>query len=217
MPIEKSGTCVFVGCARDCGAYLPAVFRNIEALSTAYERVAVVVCESDSSDDTAAQLAAFAARRPNVHVISKGNLAAQLPRKTERLALCRNACLEFVKSSPYASYDELVVLDFDDVNSGTIDVDGFVAARQFLHAQARAVAVFANPQPIYYDIWALRHETWCPTDCWKEVRTSTDADAREKYVDSKMIPIDPGSAPIRVVSAFGGLGLYRLEAAVRGT
>lgn len=216
MPIEKSGTCVFVGCARNCGAFLHSVFRNIEALSAAFEQIAVVVCESDSDDDTALLLEGFAARRQNVHVISKGRLATQTPRKTERLAICRNACLEFVRTSRYATYDYLVVLDFDDVNAGIINVESFVAARQFLRSEPQAIAVFANPQPIYYDIWALRHETWCPTDCWQEVRASGDADARQTYVDARMIPVPPQGEPIGVRSAFGGLGLYRLEAAVRG-
>mgnify|MGYP003327104484 CR=1 FL=1 len=29
-------------------------------------------------------------------------------------------------------------------------------------------AVCANASPRYYDIWALRHRTWCPSDCWQD-------------------------------------------------
>jgi hypothetical protein len=74
----------------------------------------------------------------------------------------------------------------------------------------------ANQNGPYYDIWALRHEQWNPTDCWKQLEffrryIKYPEKALQMAVLSKMIRIPPHSNWIRVDSAFGGFAIYRRE------
>src|SRR5207249_3059391 len=86
--------------------------------------------------------------------------------------------------------------------------------------RADLAAVFANPTPVYYDVWALRHPVWCPNDCWQEARLHSGAMganlAVQVFVASRQVHIDPAAPPFRVNSAFGGLGIYRLSDALTG-
>jgi FkbM family methyltransferase len=216
MAVRPRGTAVFVGCARSCSPHLNGVLANVTALAATYERTALVVFENDSSDDTAARLAAYAAARADAFVLSEPGLAAAISSRTKRLAHGRNACLEFVRNAPYRDFDELVVLDFDQVNRQPISVDRFIDARKHLEARIQLHGVFANAQPIYYDLWALRQDPWCPGDCWADARAAGGADANDDFVYSRMVPVPPEAAPIEVFSAFGGLGVYKLAAALTG-
>ena len=82
--------------------------------------------------------------------------------------------------------------------------------------------VTANQRGRYYDIWALRHPLWCPSDCWEEAGfyQSLGMDrkrARFYAVDRKMHTIPETAAPIEVESAFGGTAIYKAQAYRAGT
>ena len=83
-------------------------------------------------------------------------------------------------------------------------------------------ACFANQSKVYYDIWALRHKTWCPNDCWQTYSfllnngVGTFA-ALQAAVYSRMISINRNKNPIEVDSAFGGLGIYKKSAIMSST
>lgn len=204
---------VFVGCARNCGAQLDGVLANIEGIASLYAKAAFVFVENDSQDDTKARLLKWLANRPLGSLLQLDGLVATEPSRTARLAQARNRYLDHVRSSSYIGYDDLVVLDFDNVNTGPIDLAAFSAAANFLRTDERTAAVFTNSRPVYFDIWALRHDDWCPADCWAEVRGSRElsqAEATERFVYARQVSIGPNAPPIRVESAFGGLGIYRL-------
>jgi hypothetical protein len=204
---------VFVGCARNCAAHLGRVLQNIERMAQLYAKAAFIFVENDSQDTTKARLQEWLASRPNALLLQLDGLAATEARRTARLATARNSYLAHLNSSPYALYDDLIVVDFDDVNSVPIDLDAFAAAAEFLRSDDRTVAVFANSKPVYFDIWALRHPTWCPDDCWSEVRAARDIPppaAGYRFVHARQVEIEPDRPPIEVSSAFGGLGIYRL-------
>jgi hypothetical protein len=204
---------VFALCARSTERYLPAVLANLDRLSACYERRAFVLVENDSTDQTKNLLRRWISTRDDAVLIELDGLDERLPRRTERLAACRNAYVEFVAASPYAGYDHLVVLDADNVNAGPIDVARFVRARDWLNDQG-AAAVFANARAAYYDIWALRHPTWCPDDFLAEVRRERERlgkdQAMQRFCYDRQVQIPETDPPIEVDSAFGGLGLYRL-------
>jgi len=211
---------VIVCCARSCGPYLPYVLKNIEAIAGLYERPAYVFVENDSTDDTKAQLRAWLKDRPDADLLELDGLDKRLPRRTERLAACRNAYLERIRQAGYADRDHLVIFDADDINSGPIEVSEYARARDWLASTEGAIAGFVNTDPIYYDILALRHPTWCPNCYWVDVRQNrgrlTKDVARQQYCFDRQIAISPWVDPIEVTSAFGGLGIYKLGPALRG-
>lgn len=205
---------VFAGCARDCALHLPGVLANLEGFASYAAAAAFVVAENDSRDQTREVLGAWLAARQG-RLLGLGDLQARIPSRTARIAAARNACLEFLRASPFAGFEYLVVVDFDDVNAVPIPPQAFGAALGMLAQDPRLAAVFACSDPVYYDVWALRHPAWCPNDVWAEVNTERQVSreaAIERYVYRRQIVIPASAQPIAVQSAFGGLAIYRMSA-----
>ena len=208
---------VFALCARSTERTLPKIVGNLERLSEVYDQSAFILVEGDSTDDSKAFLKTWAAGRPRATVIDTDGFDARFPLRSDRLAACRNAYMDHIRSSELAGYDHLILLDADKVNHGRIDLAQFVRGRTWL-IENDAAAVFANSQPVYYDIWALRHPRWCPEDIFAEIarekaRIGKSA-AEQFYSYERKIPIAETAEPIDVQSAFGGLAIYRLSDAL---
>jgi hypothetical protein len=205
---------VMVGCARDCEAFLPGVLQNVITIANLYSRVAFVLVENDSTDNTREILQNWLSSRECSFLICLDGLAAQETKRTARLAIARNTYMEALQSHHLGHFDHLVVLDFDNVNANVISQKSLVAAIRFLESSRQNAAVFAN-QLTYYDIWALRDDIWCPGDCWAEVESRPAYVPRhravERYFTSRQRNISPNTPPVPVRSAFGGLGIYKLD------
>jgi len=208
---------VFAGVARDCATHLPGVLDNLGRFARTYDQASFVFAVSDSRDDTRAILERWLADGRQGRVIDLGTLDDRLPRRTERIAFARNACLEEIAHSGTGG-DHLVVADLDDVLGAPIAVDGFARAAAWLDADRARAGVMANATPRYYDVWALRHDPWCPDDCWHPIwgRAPDEAFEAAKFreVFARQIEIPPLVPPIAVRSAFGGLAIYRLSSAL---
>lgn len=211
---------VFAACGRSCAPFLPGVLANIDRWAKNYAETAFVFVENDSDDDTRAQLESWLAAKDAGHLITKDGLAAAFPVRSERIAAARNAYLEFIRTSEFRNYDELIILDLDDINAPPATSEALKVASDYLWAKADLVGVFANAVPFYYDVWALRHPEWSPDDCWERVRQEAPsigvAKAEKRFVYSRQVSIRPGTPPILVESAFGGLGVYKMQAALNG-
>jgi hypothetical protein len=213
---------VFAGLARDCARHLPGVLANLERFAALYDQAAFVFVVSDSTDDSGAILERWLKGRRG-RLVDLGALEPGLPRRTERIAHARNAALDEIERH-FSGYHHLVVADLDDVMAAPVAVDAFAAAGRWLDDGPQRAGVLANARPRYYDVWALRHEHWCPDDCWHPIwgrpAHETFEAAKFREVFRRQIAIPPRLAPIAVRSAFGGLGLYRLplprEARYRG-
>jgi hypothetical protein len=124
---------------------------------------------------------------------------------------------EIIRSD--VSYDHLVVVDLDDVLAPPVSVAAFEKALVWLDGDSSRGAVFANARPRYYDLWALRHYFWCRHDCWQRVQfAEKDKDTIElqiREVYGKMIRIARRTPPVPVMSAFGGIGIYRFGLTVQ--
>ena len=211
---------IFAGCVRDNAPYLQQVLANCGRLATTAEKALFIFAENDSVDATKMILAEWCDGHDNAHILCFDGLHASLRKRTERLAFLRNYILGFIKERGFVDYDALCIMDFDEVNVNEISADSFVAATEFLFSRAANAGVFAVSDPIYYDIYALRHEHWCDSDCWKVFRSvplSNKAEAFQSLVCDRQVPIEKSHPPISVISAFGGLALYRLSYALQAT
>lgn len=212
-PAHRSA--VFVGVARNCATWLPGVLDNLERMARLYERSAFIFVVSDSTDDSSSILAKWLGRDRQGEVIDLGVLANRMPLRTERIAHVRNFCLDKIHASDWTGYDHLIVTDLDDVLARPVSVECFEQAIDWLDASPSRAAVFANAEPRYYDIWALRHDQWCPRDCWHRIWgrppsvTFEAAKFREVFARQIVLPHDLPPVPVR--SAFGGLGIYRMS------
>ena len=108
--------------------------------------------------------------------------------------------------------------DLDDVLALPVAAATFADAAGWVDSESARAGVFANAAPRYYDIWALRRYTWCLCDCRHAIRGRRPAEAFEaakiREVYSRQIAFPAGLSPIRVRSAFGGPGMYKMEYAL---
>lgn len=208
---------VFAGLARDCAQHLPAVLANLDRLAGTAAEAAFVFVENDSQDSTNAIVRRWGADRSNFTLFDLAGLGG-IPIRTLRLEYARNVYLEFVRGEPALSdFDVLCVVDMDDVGARPLDVGQFQVALDYLSASPDRAAVFANQIGTYYDMWAFRHPEYCPEDVWFEVLESahihggSDQEAFDRTFAPRVVSFDPAAPPFEVDSAFGGLGLYRLD------
>ncbi|MBS0220808.1 MAG: hypothetical protein JSR91_08715 [Proteobacteria bacterium] len=188
---------------------------NLAQMGAVYGEASFIFVVSDSQDGTISILEQWLSVGRRGRVVDLGNLQRQLPLRTERIAFVRNASLDQVRNGQEMTYDHLIVVDLDDVLKVPMSMDAFARAAHWLDAAPTRGGVFANGSPRYYDIWALRHEVWCPHDCWHPVwyrdpsQDQYSLQIREVY--ARMVKIPSWLPPIRVQSAFGGVGIYKLK------
>ena len=199
---------LIVGLARNCQ---DTIEREVQIINSAFseaETVNWLVIESDSDDETLATLEKLS-ENVEFAFITLGKLRKQYPKRTERIAKCRNRYLQELRvNKKYDNIDYVVVADLDGVNSELTKT----AVKSCWKFAEEWDACFANQSKVYYDIWALRHKTWCPNDCWKTYEFFLNHGmskhrALHAAVYSRMFNIDSNEDPIEVNSAFGGLGI----------
>ena len=209
LPLDEANVLI-VGVARNCEQ---TIVQNVSALRRAFvsaKSVSHYVVESDSDDGTVELLQTLKNTLSGFQFVSLGRLSDQYPKRTERLAYCRNEYQRYAREVTLDSRcDFVVVADLDGINAEITE-----DAVQSCWCRDDWDACFANQKGPYYDIWALRHSLWSPNDCWAQerfYRTFLKVKAWSTWlsVQSRQITIPPHSEWIAVESAYGGLGIYR--------
>lgn len=199
-----------VGVARNCAKTLRRTYRTIEQAFSGFQRRHWFLVESDSSDATIDTLQQLESLSPKFKFAALGNLREVISSRTERIAHCRNVYLDEIRARQDLAEDSIIaVADLDGIN----DLLNRTAVESCFARDDWSVCT-ANQSGPYYDIYALRHPTWCPDDWWKQHDFARDLGVTEHEsirfaCHSKMLEI-PRTAPwIPVQSAFGGFALYR--------
>lgn len=215
--MNKKPRIVFAGAAQNCAQFLPAVFANIEKIASLASETAYVFVENDSADQTKAVFNQWGQGRPNFNLLNLDGLK-NIPVRGLRLELARGTFLEMIKThKDYRDYDLMVVLDMDDAGAYPLDVAEVKKAIDFLFAEPDRAAVFANQLGKYYDIWTLREPKLCPGDAWEEVmdyllkHKVSPEEANAQTFAKRIHCFPPTMAPFEVESAFGGLGIYKMN------
>lgn len=210
---------VFAGALRNCGPYLPGVLANLDRFSLFFEHVIFVFAVSDTTDDSVAIIRRWLGRDKEGTILELGTLGDDPHGRTVRIAAARNACLHHIRCSAAANSEYLVMCDFDNVLANPVQTGGFAGALDWLDFERSHAGVFANSFPYYYDIWSLRHQSWCPDDCWHAIWSRNEQEsfitAKIREVYARQIALPPTAPPVEVHSAFGGLGIYRMSFALR--
>ena len=203
---------VVMGTARNCATTLAADLASLARALKVFPNLHWFLVESDSQDDTVKVLQNFKENVPNFNFVSLGNLSETMPLRTERLAHCRNRCLDELQ-------DNLAFVDAEYVAIADLDGTQSLLTQQGLMSCFERPdwgACFANQEGSYYDIWALRHPVWSPNDCWEQKMFYEQAglsSEKSAYlaVFSRMIDIPADAEWLEVDSAFGGLGIYKTK------
>jgi hypothetical protein len=209
------------GLARNCATYLPQTLGWFtEARTYFHPDSKIVLITNDSTDNTETLLAEFAASHPDfVKLYTLNGLHAKKPRRTERLAFCRNLFMTHAHAT-HPDYDYILLADMDDITAN-FDPRRILACFDPAQTPAEWGALAAAAAPKYYDIWALRSKHHgMEYDCWDAIRHAMQKGtpyntAVRDHVDRWRFKTMPTDAPIEVESAFGGICLYRM-AATRG-
>ena len=215
---RRSESILIVGLVRNgAGKIIPDVMR-MQAAVRCFARVHWLLVESDSEDNSILELQDLCKRIENFRFISMGSLRGKFPLRTDRIAACRNAYLDEVKSNQaYEHVDFVIAADFDGINT-LISEDAIVSCWD----RSDWSVCTANQAGPYYDILALRHATWCPIDCIAGyqflVKYGVKPEkALQAAVHSRMITIPKDSHWIEVDSAFGGVAIYKKSSIINGT
>lgn len=194
--------------------------KEVETLVTSlggFKEIHCFVVESDSSDNTVKKLEELQGVIKNFSYVSAGKLSEKYPRRTDRIALCRNLIIDAVANNhQFADIDFIAMADLDGMN-GLVTPDKIIDCWE---ADESWDVVTANQQGPYYDIWALRHPEWCPVDCWQHKQSLEeiigDKAAENLAVTARQPVLPPQLGFIEVDSAFGGLAIYKRDAFLAG-
>jgi hypothetical protein len=213
VEVELKGDLLVLGLARNCAPVLAAQVRRLASVLPAFRRVLWFVVESDSDDHTVAVLEELARSLPGFAFESLGALRQQIPQRTARIAHCRNAGLKHLRQDPRCTeVSHVVIADLDGVND-LLEAEAVAGCWQ----RRDWTVCTANQAGPYYDVWALRHATWSPGDCWAQARFLTahgqdQQRATMASVYARMVVLPRESPWLEVDSAFGGFAIYRAEA-----
>lgn len=207
------GRAIICGPMRNGVQYLTGVRENMEKIGSFFDDYRIIIVESDSDDGSPHHLGIWAKENDRMEFESLGKIRDSFPWRTHRLALARNWILDIINRKYSDWYDDpdtyMVMMDPDDICF--YPIDGFLSSWESEVGDDWEVMT-ANQKEDYYDIWALRGNG-CDYDCW--IRGTIEGlpfhEIKEKYVTPHTVPIPPGP-PIRVDSAFGGLGIYKMRA-----
>ena len=209
---------LIVGLARNCEAVIANEIKNINKAFSSAKNIEWIIVESDSNDRTS-EVIKNLAKKYSINLISLGNLIDEFPKRTARIAFCRNTYVEEINNNNlYSNIDYVVVADLDGVNN-KINSN---SVNSCWETNLNWDACFANQSAPYYDIWALRHHIWNPIDCYDGEKFLlsyglNEFSSKSASVLSKMVRIPVTYEPIKVDSAFGGLGIYKKNIFNEGT
>jgi glycosyltransferase involved in cell wall biosynthesis len=132
---------------RDCGRFLPKVFKNIDRLRTLFTDFTLIVAYDHCADDSEAWLMKYKAKAPfTVYLLKVDNPSVH---RTVRIAKARNACLEKLETLDIKIH---FMIDADDVNVKPWNI---TLIRYYLAMPGWDVMTFNRPD--YYDLWALMY------------------------------------------------------------
>ena len=207
----KNAPIYVVGVIRNVSQTIELEIQRILQSISDFKNIIWYLVESDSEDDTSAVLERLSKRYSNFNYVSLGNLRTSTPLRTARIALCRNKYMEYLDMN-LSGNEFVMVVDLDGANSGLT-----IESIRSIWSRSDWSVVCANQRHAYFDIWALRHESWCPGDWITEYKNLTinkkinSRKALKRSLYSKMRHIPAGNEWIPVRSAFGGLAIYKAK------
>jgi len=196
----SDGGAAVCGCAQGIERHIPRAARAMEEMAAAFAWARIVVMENDSGDGTLAALHQWAARSPNVTILTERGVMARRSSVYQRMSHCRNLLLSHARKLAPA----WVVMYDPDLRT-TPSAAGFLSCFS-LRPVGWAVCGANTPtsQP-YYDLLALRTlDDWMPGDYRSCKRRCPQPVC---HGANRVIPNE--SEPVEVLSLFGGLAIYR--------
>ena len=210
----------FCGLTKNC---IDTIHSNLDFLlsfknSSNFKNVYFISVDSDSIDGTKNLLEDFSKNNSFAKHINADNLSEIYDSRIERIAHCRNICLDNITLSSGSETLLYIPLDLDIDLFEFTDISKFENQLINFIEQKTYDAMFPISTPYYYDIFALRAEGWL------NVNSQQIINRLKKYlfvgsfilnyffIFKKQLPISRlKTKKIKVSSAFGGAGMYKLD------
>ena len=202
---------VFCIPVRNESSNLKSLFKTLDKLNLKFEDYFIIFVESDSSDNSSDLIKKYLERRKGV-LINK-NLQG-IENRVMRLAISRNEYLNFIKNDQsLKTYDLMIVLDCGGVN-------GSLTAKKIKNAileNEKSIGIFPTQKFLYYDIWTLRIDNIINYDCFEELFKSYKKNSKIRKIFFNLIGkflfinFIIKTKKINVISAYGGMGIYKLN------
>jgi len=211
----KDNSILVVGVVRDCEKYLVDDLNSIRNSLVNFKKIEFLIIESDSQDGTVDLLFELSSKIELKHY-SLGSLSIEQKIRTKRIEIARNYYLDIIRGlSVYPDF--VLIADLDGMNTD-VSIEGIESCWNLEQDWDACFAIQDGP---YYDIWALRHPLWSPSDCWLQANYLKQLGMNKSAADyiavhSKRLNLRSYKEPIQVLSAFGGLGIYKYECLLVG-
>jgi len=219
---------LIVGTVSNVSNVLVKDFERVFKSLSRFNSVSTYLVESDSTDKTNKALSELKGKYSNFEYIELGTLKSTIPDRIERIRFCRNVYVKFIRDNiKEENWEYIIVVDLDGMNSKLTKV----AVNSCFEDPTDWDACFANQKYGYYDLYALRHPTWMPRDCFLDLEKEKSkipskylnsanlfakfyseirfGKARKVAIYNKMRIIKKNASWIKVDSAFGGFAIYK--------
>jgi len=186
-------------------------FYLIKKISNFFLDYYVVIVESDSIDETYKITSNLMKNFKGKLIKTKTNI--KWPR-TKKISHCRNIYLKLISSNKKINkFDYVLVIDADNVNN-QFDLKSIITTLKDL--PKNWIGFFPNQKLIYYDLYALRIKKYFEFDCFEKMISNLKLlSPRQSYFNNifkNFFIINQFKKRfIKVESAFGGLGIYKLK------
>lgn len=208
---------VFSAPVKNCATNLKKNIEFINELNNQkkFDSIQLFILESDSTDNTKSILKDLDGTN-YIKIFYENNLHLKIPNRVNRIAYCRNYLINKILDSK-VNFDFYVPLDLDIDLFALCNVDEFYELALELYQRNDKSVYFPNSKPYYYDVAALRSKSWVDKDPWYQYYKFSKyipigkVFIRLYFIFSKQKKISIFSKPINVKSAFGGIGIYKIN------
>ncbi len=204
----------FVGLSKNC---LLTLKKNIDFINLLIKEGVgvekIIIVDSDSNDGTKEYCKSL--KNDNILFIEEDNVKNNFHNRIEILSHCRNIGLQNIEKTDDVLY---IPIDLDIDLFSLIKPKSFIDLVKNFQNNKDIDALFPYSDPYYYDIFALRKQGWVDNNAVLQAHK-----LKQKFkigsfffnyffVFKKQINKNKFSEDlIRVESAFGGIGLYKIN------
>ncbi len=209
---------IFCGLSKNCGKTLVKNIEFIDKFIKFYNDVDIrsIIVESDSIDGSLDYLKNLQSSS-QIELFIENGLEQSIPSRIERIAICRNIGLDYIKNN-FSDLKNLIYIPYDnDIDLfENISENNFMSLIENLISNRDIRGIFPISEPFYYDIFALRAKGWIDYNAQKIAgklkRNIKLFSFIWNYIFIFRNQLPPEKIKIfDVKSAFGGIGIYELK------
>jgi len=205
LPNSESSRVFICGTVRNCERFLEPAFNNIKKIVELFADFHIIMAFDESEDKTLLVLTQYKQEFGNKMDILVNRNPMSVHR-TENISNARNSCLNKMRDRVQTGFaaDYFIMMDMDDVCSGSMDIDVFKRA---MNKSDQWESVSFNKHG-YYDLWALSIDSYVYS-CWGWSENPwMVVEQMRTYIIDKLSKI-PADQFAECRSAFNGFAMYK--------